>query len=47
MILVRRRNIEFEPYVVLHVTPLIYAVALYCLLKVAFKLEAFRLFRIL
>jgi len=45
MILLCRRNIEFDPYVFLFVTPLIYAVAFYCLLNMAFKLEAFRCFR--
>lgn len=46
MILFHRRNIEFNPYMVLCVTPLIYTIAFYCLLNVAFKLKAFRWFMI-
>lgn len=47
MILLCRRNIEFDPYVFfLYATPLIYAIAFYCLQNEVFKLEAFRWFMI-
>lgn len=42
MTLLFRRNVVFDSYVFLYVTPLIYAIAFYCLLNVAFEREAFR-----
>lgn len=47
LLLLCRRNIEFDSYVFfLYVTPLIYAIAFYCLQNEVFKLEAFRWFMI-